>query len=673
MGLLARELGVEEDLVSVSDPWIYDYFLYEEGSKPANIFNNLKSAKDFWKDTLHADPEVIDIIESGYKIPFIQIPPNFKRKNNASAKKHNTFVTKAIKDLLETKVVMEVKETPKIISPLSVAENSSKLRLILDLSILNNFVKTEKFTLEDSVTFFEFAKTGNYAIAFDIKSAYHQIPLHEDHYTYTGFSWLIDGKEKYFVFKVLPFGITTGPIVCKKMFRPLICKWRKSGILCVIFFDDGAMCASDYKTCVKQSMVMKSDLLRAHILPNCEKSDWSPSKSLLWLGLAWDFNAKGVRISQVRVEKFLQICLTLKNAWPNVSARQVAKLVGSLVSMNLVLQDKAIFYSRFLQHMVNQREILNLSWDSKLDLSKFSFNNEALADLDFLRLNFESLNFRSFLMPPNRDYIRIFGDASNKGLGGFLELDGQKFPFVKSLTAEEKKKSSTFRELLAINFAVESFQQLIQKKNLLYVTDSQTTEVIMRKGSMRIELHNLARKITKSINHCDSVLNVAWVPRLHNSIADMYSNFCDYDDWAITTDLYQKIRIITKFDFDLDVFANNLNKKCEKFYSRFYFQGTSGVNSLVLPWEGIIWAVPPPRLAVRAIQYFVVNRCKGVIIVPRWEGQGFWGLLMSDYMCTFIKRVIDFPGYKYVVPGTSGNSVFNNFNGILSVFVLDCK
>ena len=160
----------------------------------------------------------------------------------------------------------------------------------------------------------------------------------------------------------------------------------------------------------------------------------------------------------------------------------------------------------------------------------------------------------------------------------------------------------------------------------------------MRKGSMRIELHSLARKITKSINHCDSVLNVAWVPRLHNSIADMYSNFCDYDDWAITTDLYQKIRIITKFDFDLDVFANNLNKKCEKFYSRFYFQGTSGVNSLVLPWEGIIWAVPPPRLAVRAIQYFVVNRCKGVIIVPRWEGQGFWGLLMSDYMCTFKKK-----------------------------------
>ena len=68
-----------------------------------------------------------------------------------------------------------------------------------------------------------------------------------------------------------------------------------------------------------------------------------------------------------------------------------------------------------------------------------------------------------------------------------------------------------------------------------------------------------------------------------------------------------------------------------------------------------------------------IFRCKGVIIVPRWEGQGFWVLLMSDYMCTFIKRVIDFPGYKYVVPGTSGNSVFNNFNGILEKFIFSLK
>ena len=33
-----------------------------------------------------------------------------------------------------------------------------------------------------------------------------------------------------------------------------------------------------YETSVKQSMIMKSNLLRAHILPNCEKSGWSPRK-----------------------------------------------------------------------------------------------------------------------------------------------------------------------------------------------------------------------------------------------------------------------------------------------------------------------------------------------------------------------------------------------------------
>ena len=41
--------------------------------------------------------------------------------------------------------------------------------MILDLSILNNYVYKEKFTLEDQENFFELANFSEYIITFDIK------------------------------------------------------------------------------------------------------------------------------------------------------------------------------------------------------------------------------------------------------------------------------------------------------------------------------------------------------------------------------------------------------------------------------------------------------------------------------------------------------------------------
>ena len=47
-------------------------------------------------------------------------------------------------ELLELNVIEEMDTIPYFCSPLSVAENGKKLRLILDLSILNEYVVAEK-------------------------------------------------------------------------------------------------------------------------------------------------------------------------------------------------------------------------------------------------------------------------------------------------------------------------------------------------------------------------------------------------------------------------------------------------------------------------------------------------------------------------------------------------
>ena len=157
------------------------------------------------------------------------------------------------------------------------------------------------------------------------------------------------------MFKVLPFGLQSGPLVCKKLFTPLIKKWRTENIKIVLFFDDGCLAASSFDLCKQQAQNVKCDLLRAHILPNCEKSNWLPKKSAEWLGYYWNFKDKNVSISPIRIGKLFSRLFQFRRLYPVLSPRIVAGIVGSIVSMKTVLGDKSLFLTRFLQSLINYR------------------------------------------------------------------------------------------------------------------------------------------------------------------------------------------------------------------------------------------------------------------------------------------------------------------------------
>ena len=207
-------LGVDEGVSSslLDDPYVSNYFAYESGQEKPMVKSRLKHAYDFWKNNLNASEEVLQVIQNGYHIPFCEPPIMFNLDNNKSAYKHSEFVTEAIDELLEYDLIEEWQEPPFCISPLSVAVNASnKKRLILDLSEVNKFVKHERIKLEDQNDFFDLAKNIKWAGTFDLKSAYHQIDIHKDHYKYLGFAWWYKGKFRYFVFKVVAFGLCSGP------------------------------------------------------------------------------------------------------------------------------------------------------------------------------------------------------------------------------------------------------------------------------------------------------------------------------------------------------------------------------------------------------------------------------------------------------------------------------
>ena len=69
-----------------------------EGSV-VKIKSRLKLNIEFWRN-ISAYDNVLDIIENGYKLPFLDIPPPTCLNNNVSAIKNKDFVEEAILELI---------------------------------------------------------------------------------------------------------------------------------------------------------------------------------------------------------------------------------------------------------------------------------------------------------------------------------------------------------------------------------------------------------------------------------------------------------------------------------------------------------------------------------------------------------------------------------------------
>ena len=143
--------------------------------------------------------------------------------NNQSALKHQAFVSNKIQRLLETGVFVKLNVMKAhIISPLSVVENSNKLRLILDLRYLNSFLSVPKFKYKDVRSIRDRFNKGDFFFKFCIKHGYHHVNIDKAYHKYLRFSWSENGVTKYYVFTVLLFGLATAPFVFKTVLRSSI-------------------------------------------------------------------------------------------------------------------------------------------------------------------------------------------------------------------------------------------------------------------------------------------------------------------------------------------------------------------------------------------------------------------------------------------------------------------
>jgi len=185
---------------------------------------------------------------------------------------------------------MKVQSKPEVCSPLSVLGNPEvKLRLVLNLRYLNQFLHVQSFKYEDLRIAALIFEQGEYLFKFDLKSGYHHVDIWPEHYKYLGFSWDLDGIENYYVFKVLPFGLSIACYLFTKLMRPLVRYWRGRGLKAIVYLDDGIVAVKGKDEATIESKKVRQDLELAGFIVNIEKCVWDrPSCKIEWLGFNMD-------------------------------------------------------------------------------------------------------------------------------------------------------------------------------------------------------------------------------------------------------------------------------------------------------------------------------------------------------------------------------------------------
>ena len=192
-----------------------------------------------------------------------------------SAIQNSDFVNEALKELVESNCVIEVQNKSHVINPLSVSTNSSgKKRLILDLRYENKHLWKQSVKFKDWKTFQNYVKKDSFMYKFDMRHGYHHTDIFPEHQRYLGFSgvfsWFYEGKLRYFVFVVLPFGLSVAPYCFTKIVRPLVKFSRSNGIKIVVFIDDGAGAEVNFQKTSSSSKFVKQSLVDSGFLPNEE-------------------------------------------------------------------------------------------------------------------------------------------------------------------------------------------------------------------------------------------------------------------------------------------------------------------------------------------------------------------------------------------------------------------
>jgi hypothetical protein len=297
-------------------------------------------------------------------LPWVADPPfePYFSRNHPSAFEHADFVTDAIGNLRTTGTIMPVSERPFFVSPLGVVSKAQdKLRLILDLRFLNQFLQVSKLKFESIRLITELCLPQDFIFTVDLKAGYHYIDIFEPHWKYLG---------QYYVFTQLPFSLAPTCYVFTMVMRQLTKSWRQGGYRLIHYIDNFFFACRDSAEFARVQSAVLGDLAAAGLVVSLEKSQLARGHVVKFLGFVVTTLFGQFRMCALQKNKLSEAIQTRLQDPHSVPAKAVARVTSLVTLMSLVTGPIAGLFSRYLHRALASRSL----WYSKVNLDEPALN-----------------------------------------------------------------------------------------------------------------------------------------------------------------------------------------------------------------------------------------------------------------------------------------------------------
>ena len=512
---------------------------------------NLKNCLDARQKATN-DFDVLDWVAHCH-IKFVNNVPPVQTKFPHAIKfndKESVIIDKEIEKLLNKGVLIPSQhEIGEFISPifLRLKKNGIDYRMILNLKELNSFVEYEHFKMESLRSVIGMMTPNCYMASIDIKDAYYTVPIALEHQKYLKFAW----RDKLYQYTCLPNGLSSAPRIFTKIMKPVFQVLRQQGHMSSSYIDHCYLQGDTYNECAINVDVSTARLRHSGFFPHEEKSQFTPTQQMTYLGFDLDSVHMTVKLTKQRASTIRIKCASLIHE-KQITILALAQGIGHLVSSFPGVEFGPLYY----RNLESDKTVLfannHGNYAAKIALSANSISE--------LRWWVNNVEMAVKPISHGEPHAFIKTDASMHGWGAVR--DGTKTGG--RWTMAESHYHINYLELLAILFILKALCHNCADKHIRVECDNTTAVCYI--NNMGGTKSNNCNAITKQIwEYCIEHriwLSAAHLPGCKNIDADFASwQFNDRTEWMLDSRIFEQVT--SKFGKpSIDLFASRLNKQC---------------------------------------------------------------------------------------------------------------
>jgi hypothetical protein len=588
----------------------------KEGSKHSSIpeAGGLGRHQTWWRQHCRST-WVLQWVTEGFPLSWADasnLPPASHQPNHQGAFQYADFIEECVKDLLKAKAVRHVKAKPKVVNPLNVTpKKNGKLRLILDLRHVNEYLSIPKFKMDSLKLLSTLATRGERLFAIDLAHGYHQIEMSKEAQDYLGFEW----EGQFYVFTALPFGLASAPWCFTKVMLTVVDHLRSKGVKVIAYLDDFCFIVPAAQSQAENIRALVLETFEAAGLTiNREKSTLDFVTRLEHLGIIVNMTSGQFEVPEKRWDTFQAIIRQILTS-KRTHVKWVAQVAGHAISMSLALGGVTRLFTRHCYYLTSTYP--NHAWVRP--------SQGLQQELQFW-LGMRRTRFTGPIWPGVQTFnCKVNTDAGKMSWGAVME--GKKAQGFFDL--KTRATSSTLRELLAVWHTLRAFSTDIAGKRVQLLCDNQSLERVIPYGSMKPDIQKVAANIFWLLADLKTNLVVSWVPRELNKEADAMTRWFDHDDWQLNHKHFALAEQLWG-PHSIDRFAGHLNNLLPQFNSLHHCPGTNGVNAMSQnDWSRHNnWCNPPFTMIPELLKILELHKAAATVVVPFWTSRPWWPMLI---------------------------------------------